>query len=141
MKALHLLIALGVAVAATVPANACVVNNPPGVRIGQVRADTVILATVREATYTGQRKPDYRPWRGHVQLKKVLRGSTSTQRFSIARSGSSAACDDGITPPARGDIWVIYLGRRDGKQIVLLSYPLAIARAADPTLFSRKTAS
>ncbi len=141
MKALHFFLALGAAVAATSSANACIVNNPPAVRIDQSRADTVILATVLEASYTGERGPDYRPWRGHVQLKQVLRGSTSTRRFSIERSGSSAACDDGIAPPAIGDTWVLYLGRRNGKKAVLLSYPLEIVRAADPTLFSRKTGS
>ena len=119
-------------------AEACVYNAPPSSRIARAGANTVVLVTVKQASYTGQRRPDYRPWKGTVQLKRVLRGATRTQRFSIERSGSSAACDDGIPPPAVGQIWVLYLGQREGSQVVLLSYPLAVARSADPNLFSRK---
>lgn len=118
-------------------ADACSYNAPPSIRIAQAGAKTVVLVTVAQASYTGQRKPDYRPWKGAAQLKRVLRGTTKTKRFSIERSGSSAACDDGIPPPAVGQTWVLYLGQRNGSQVVLLSYPIAVARSADPDLFSR----
>ena len=117
---------------------ACIYNAPPQTRIGETSAEAVVLASVLEASYTDQNKLDDRPWRGVVQVKRVLRGKTETRRFPIGRSGSSATCDDGIRPPAISAIWVLYLGKRNGNQVVLLSYPLSIARSADPSLILKR---
>ena len=115
---------------------AYIYNAPPQTRIGETSAEAVVLASVLEASYTD--KLDDRPWRGVVQVKRVLRGKTETRRFPIGRSGSSATCDDGIRPPAISAIWVLYLGKRNGNQVVLLSYPLSIARSADPSLILKR---
>lgn len=115
---------------------ACIYNAPPQTRIGETSAEAVVLASVLEASYTD--KLDDRPWRGVVQVKRVLRGKTETRRFLIGRSGSSATCDDGIRPPAISAVWVLYLGKRNGNQVVLLSYPLSIARSADPSLILKR---
>ena len=115
---------------------ACIYNAPPQTRIGETSAEAVVLASVLEASYTD--KLDDRPWRGVVQVKLVLRGKTETRRFLIGRSGSSATCDDGIRPPAISAVWVLYLGKRNGNQVVLLSYPLSIARSADPSLILKR---
>ena len=113
---------------------ACLYNAPPQTRIAETSVEAVVLASVLQASYTSQNKLDDRPWRGVVQVKRVLRGKTEMRRFPIGRSGSSATCDDGIRPPAIGAIWVLYLGKRNRNQVVLLSYPLSIARSADPSL-------
>ena len=118
---------------------ACLYNAPPQTRIGETSAEAVVLASVLQASYTDQNKLDDRPWRGVVQVKRVLRGKTETRRFPIGRSGSSATCDDGIRPPAISAIWVLYLGKRNGNQVVLLSYPLSIARSADPSLIPKRS--
>ena len=116
------------------PANACSFNAPPDYRISRANAETVVLGSVVKAAYTGAHKRDLRPWTGVVKAKRVLRGATDTQSFSIGRSGSTAACDDGIPPPAIGATWVLYIGKRHGKEVVLLAYPLSVASTADPSL-------
>lgn len=147
MRGLHIVTAALMFGLTSMSAYACIINNPPGWRIARAGAKTVVLVKVLDASYTGPRKPHKQrklyngPWKGSVQLKRVLRGATKTKRFSIERSGDSAACDDGIPPPTVGQTWVLYLGPRDGVQAVLLSYPLNVARSADPTLFSRKVGS
>lgn len=126
-------VATAVGLAAS-PAHACRVNLDPAQRIGRAKAETVVIASVLNAAYTGETGPDWRPWEGTVQVERVLRGQTGAARFSVSRSGSSAACDDGIPPPRPGDLWVLYLGTSNGRESVRLAYPLSIARAADPTL-------
>jgi hypothetical protein len=141
MVRLYLIVASLVVGLTSHSADACSIYTAPDVRIARINAKTVVLVTVVQASYTGERTPDYRPWKGVAQLKRVLRGATSTRRFSIRRSGSTAACDDGISPPAVGETWILYLGQRDGSEVVLLSYPAAVARSADPDLFSRRGGS
>jgi hypothetical protein len=43
-------------------------------------------------------------------------------------------CDDGLTPPRSGALWVIYIKQQDGKAVETLSYPLEVVRYADATL-------
>ena len=129
-----LFLTAAVAGLAASPAHACRANLAPAQRISLAKAETVVLASVLSADYTGERGPDWRPWEGTVQVEQVLRGQTGAERFPVGRRGSSAACDDGIPPPRPGDLWVLYLGTFNGEESVLLAYPVSIARSADPTL-------
>jgi hypothetical protein len=63
-----------------------------------------------------------------------MSGRTDLSTFTFGRTGSTAACDVGITPPRPGDVWVLYLAERNGRTLVLHSYPIDVARAADPKL-------
>jgi hypothetical protein len=134
MRAFHLLAVLAAIALATASAQACIFNAPPVERISRVRADAVVLGTVIEASYTDRTRHGSRPWSGTVQAKRVVRGKTKTARFTISRSGDSAACDDGIKAPASGELWVVYLRKEAGKETVVLAYPLSVARQADPSL-------
>lgn len=117
--------------------HACRANLSAASRIRMVSASIVVLAEVEQAAYEGTRQDDWHPWRGRAVAKQVLRGETSVQQFEFGRTGSTTACDDGFGPPASGAVWVLYLKERDGEPQVLLAYPLAIARDADPTLSLR----
>lgn len=134
MRLLVFTIAAVVGGLATSPAHACRVNLDAAERINLAKAETVVLVSVLRAAYTGVRGPDWRPWNGTVRLERVLRGQTVAKRFPIGRSGSTAACDDGIPPPRAGDRWVLYLGTSNGEETVRLAYPLAVAHSADPNL-------
>lgn len=117
--------------------HACRANSSAASRIRMESASIVVLAEVEQAAYEGTRQDDWHPWRGRAVAKQVLRGETSVQQFDFGRTGSTMACDDGLGPPASGAVWVLYLKERDGRPQVLLAYPLAIARDADPTLSLR----
>jgi hypothetical protein len=117
--------------------HACRANLSAASRIHLASASIVVLAEVEQAAYDGTRQDDWHPWRGRAVAKQVLRGETSVQQFEFGRTGSTTACDDGLSPPASGAAWVLYLKEQDGKPQVLLAYPLAIARDADPTLSLR----
>lgn len=136
MRAFNVLCALAAITLATASAQACIFQEFPAQRISRVQADTVVLGTVIEASYRDQTRYGSRPWSGTVQVKLVIRGKTKTARFPISRSGDSAACDDGIKAPARGDLWVVYLRKEAGKETVALTYPVSVARQADPSLAS-----
>jgi hypothetical protein len=138
MKVLHLVSSIVTIVAlASTSANACEVNRTPAERIGQSITGTVVLGSVIQASYTTRfRVGAARPWAGIVQAKRVLRGQTRTVRFSIGRTGNAVACDDGMPPPKQGDLWVLYIWKENGKEIVGLSYPLSVARSADPSISS-----
>lgn len=117
--------------------HACRANLSAASRIQLASASIVVLAEVEQAAYEGTRQDDWYPWKGRAVAKQVLRGETSVQHFEFGRTGSTAACDDGLSPPAPRAVWVLYLKEQDGKPQVLLAYPLAIARDADPTLSLR----
>lgn len=117
--------------------HACRANLSAASRIRMESASIVVLAEVEQAAYEGTHQYDWHPWRGRAVAKQVLRGETSVQQFEFGRTGSTTACDDGLSPPASGAVWVLYLKEQDGKPQVRLAYPLAIARDADPTLSLR----
>ena len=127
---------MAVAVAPIYPAFGCRINLPAETRIRTSNAETVVLASVLEAKYgeaaflTGERYP----WIGSVQVEQTLRGQTKMLHFQIGRTGSSAACDDGIPRPEVGDLWILYLATYKGEELVVQAYPSAIAISADPTL-------
>ena len=119
---------------ATAPGLACRYNAPPAVRIDRGGFDAVVAGTVEQASYTGERRTDWRPWRGTVRVARVLRGSTAARRLRIGRTGSTAACDDGLAPPKPGETWILYLRHQNGSASVIHAYPTRIARTADPAV-------
>ena len=125
--------ALATAVAAA-PGLACRYNAPPAVRIARDGFDAVVAGTVERAAYTGERGTDWRPWRGTVRVTRMLRGSTEARRLPIGRSGSTAACDDGVAPPKKGETWILYLRHQNGAASVVHAFPAEIARSADPAV-------
>ena len=122
---------------------ACRRNMPIAERIAKSDAGTVVLAHVEQADYIAELQNDYHPWEGFVVVKHILKGRTDTKIFPIGRSGSSAACDDGIPAPKPGDAWVLYL--KNDEQVANygyeLAYPLDVARDADPDLNKLLTSS
>jgi hypothetical protein len=125
--------ALATSLAAS-PALACRYNAPPAVRIARGGFDAVVAGTVEQASYIGERGPDWRPWRGTVRVTRLLRGSTGARRLPIGRTGSTAACDDGLAPPNRGETWILYLRHQNGSASIVHAFPVRIARSADPAL-------
>lgn len=124
---------------AAAPASACRYNAPAATRIGALQRSGylggVVVVRVLEAGYTAPARRDYHPWEARAEAVRVLRGPAGGGRFRFGRSGSSAACDDGLRPPARGELWVVYLARHDADgTAVSLSYPLALVRRIDPVL-------
>ncbi len=113
---------------------ACRYNAPASERIRRIPTNIIVLGEVENAAYEGERSHDWHPWRGVVAVKRVLVGQVEAQRFQIGRSGSTAACDDGIQPPKSGDFWIVYLADDNGVIRVAHSYPLSIALASDPRL-------
>jgi hypothetical protein len=127
-------------------AEACRRNMLIPERIARSGADTIVLAEVKGAAYLAGAAADteYRAWEGSIFLKRILKGQTAVRNFRIGRSGSTAACDDGIPAPKLGDAWVVYF--KNGEQPspehgFWNSYPLEIARQADPRLDEMLTAS
>lgn len=125
--------------AAAAPALACRVNLPASQRIaglhrsGHLRG--VVLVRVLAAGYTAPARHDYHPWEARADVVRVLSGPRLAGPLRFRRSGSSAACDDGLAPPARGELWVLYMADYGaGETGVNLSYPLALVRQADPVM-------
>jgi hypothetical protein len=116
----------------TQSAQACRYLAMPGERIDRAfRSDTiaaVVLARVERAAYTGERGHDWHPWSGSARFVRLLSGKTIARRFELYRSGSSAACDDGVPVPKSGDLWVIYVKKqpipRDMGNYAPLTYPV-----------------
>lgn len=92
------------------------------------------IARVLQAGYTGEAGPDWKPWTGTVRVERVVNGFTPLIGFTIGRSGSTAACDDGIGPPIPGDLWALYIGKRNGRTVLVNAYPLELAVGVDPKL-------
>lgn len=119
---------------------ACFYNAPISVRIARINADQIDLATVVQASYSSYwlyrywpfRMKDWNSWHGSVVVDRHLLGRTKVKQIRIGRTGSTAACDDGIAAPKKGDLWVIYT--RVGEPSVRLAYPLEVARKADAKL-------
>ena len=112
---------------------ACRVNRPPAARVNR-DFDAIVVAVVGSAGYTGEKGLDWHPWAGTTRFKRSIKGSPVPLTFEIGRTGSTAACDDGVDPPKAGEEWVIYLERRDGRLTVAQSYPLAMAIHFDARL-------
>ena len=134
----RLLLAL-CAVTAAAPALACRAIIPASSRIDYLHRERhlrgVLLVRVVEAGYTAPARLDYHPWTARSALVRVLSGPRRTGPLAFGRSGSSAACDDGLPPPRPGALWVLYLtGDGPGGPTVNISLPLDQARAADPRL-------
>jgi hypothetical protein len=110
---------------------ACVYSAPPRIRVLD-DFDVIVVGTVTSGGYTGERRPDYHPWRAAAHLKLSLQGTPEASDFEFDRSGSTAACDDGQPPPVVGEDWVLYLKRNRGRLEVFESYPLSWAAANDP---------
>lgn len=134
MKAVAIAASVVLGMLAAPPARACRVNAPADERIARSGFDTVVLGTVEHADYTGERGSDWHPWKGTVRVERTLRGDTEARRLVIGRTGSTAACDDGVEPPKPGDAWIVYLRHENGAASVVLAYPFSIALSADPTL-------
>lgn len=130
---------LSAMLAAATPALACRARVSAAWRIdylhrgGHVRG--VLLVRVTEAGYTAPAQYDYHPWEARSALVRVVHGPRRTGPLLFGRSGSSAACDDGLPPPRPGALWVLYLtGDGPGGPSVNISLPLDQARQADPRL-------
>ena len=134
---LGLILTLGVA--APTVASACRINQPPESRIKRT-FDTVVIATVVRADYTGETGPDLHPWEGSAQVIRVVAGAADAPQYLFGRSGSTAACDDGLPPPQPGETWVLYLNKANDRSglTVNLSYPLSLVRDLDPRLANER---
>ncbi len=75
-------------------------------------------------------------WSAKAELIKTLSGNGNLTEAQIGRTGSSAACDDGIPIPQIGEVWVLYLEATDNKIDATLTYPIGIAKQIDPALES-----
>ncbi len=130
--------ALAASLAAT-SANACRAMQPPAQRISLARADAsfdgAVLVRISEAGYVQPAPPGGRPWQASAVIERVLSGRARSGTIRFGRIGISTACDDMTPAPAAGDLWVLYLARDpEGGVGARVSYPLHVARRADPRL-------
>lgn len=138
-RILPLLLALAASMSAS-EALACSVHRPIHERITDGYGDAVVLAVIRHAEYGMPHVEggNERPWKGTAEVHRTLEGKTDERIFHLYRSGSSTACDDGISAPRPGSIWVLYVSndapRTPEGYREALGYPLAIAHGADPRL-------
>ena len=119
--------------------DACAVFQSPAQRIslayGNALFDGVVLVRVTEAGYIQPAPRGARPWQATAGIERVLRGRARSGTIRFGRHGISTACDDMTPAPAAGDRWVLYLARDPrGGVGASLSYPLDVARRADPRL-------
>jgi hypothetical protein len=109
----------------------------------------VVIVRIADAGYTGDR---FMSWEATAHAEQVLRGSTELRVFEFGRVKSPGACDDGLGLPNVGEIWVLYVHNLDHPeirdwvssgfgQLVRDSFPISIARDADPWLARRTTGS
>lgn len=124
---------LGAALLLSEAVLACRVNPSPAARVNR-DFDAIVVARVVSAGYTGETGPDWRPWTGTTEFRRSISGVPVPRVMKIGRSGSSAACDDGVLPPPPGEDWVLYLDRHNGKLRVVQSYPLTMALRFDRRL-------
>ena len=134
-------VAIATLIVAT-PSYACRVNLPPDRRLARGYAvqaiSAVALVRITAAQYTQPAFGDARPWRAFAKVKRTLHGSYAPRTLSFDRGWGSAACDDGRSLPKTGELWVIYFWTRGtGDQPVWQSYPLEVARRADPMIARR----
>lgn len=112
---------------------ACRVYVHPADRVNR-EFDAIVVGEVRSATYTEAARPDWHPWEGAAEVRRSIVGTADRSILQFGRSGSTAACDDGMDPPQRGEEWVFYLRRIDGALRVSESYPLFFAMQFDARL-------
>lgn len=107
--------------------------------IKNITSKSVLLVDVVHAAYdrSGYGSISNHPWSGVVAVNRVMAGQSPVHHYEISRTGSSAACDDGVSVPRPGDKWVVYLGKSDDGRIgVFLTLPLARALSFDPTFIA-----
>jgi hypothetical protein len=135
----HAALAVAAALTIATPSEACRVYRPPAQRVADGyktrTVSAVTLVKVLDANYTRLPISDAHPWSASAKIVQVLHGSYSRQMVHFERGWGSAACDDGLPPPAVGELWVVYFWKRaEGDQPVWVSYPAKVAFAADPSL-------
>ncbi len=139
--------ALAISMAFGGTAQACAVLLPPEVLIDQGyennRYTSVILAQVIEAGYTEKASKDWHPWAAKatpltdlsdvpVAVDMPAGEVDKTRVYSFGRTGSTAACDDGLPSPSKGDIWILYMNNDK----IANAYPLEMAYRIDTRLRS-----
>jgi hypothetical protein len=80
------------------------------------------------------RYPYYKPWRVAGSVIKMLSDGASPELVLFDRGWSS--CDDRRKIPHKGEKWMIYYtsSQLDQADNIVESYPLAVAKQADPRL-------
>jgi hypothetical protein len=102
---------------------------------GDASFDGALLVRITEASYIHPAPVGARPWQASATIERVLSGASRSGTIRFGRSGISTACDDMTPAPAAGDRWVLYLARDpQGDVRAGVSYPLDVARRADPRL-------
>ena len=103
----------------------------------------VVLAQVIEAGYTEKADKDWHPWAAKampltdlsdvpVAVDTPAGDVDKAKIYSFGRTGSTAACDDGIPSPSKDDIWILYM---NGDKVAN-AYPLEMAYRIDTRLRS-----
>jgi hypothetical protein len=138
-RAFHIAAAAAALVAAAGPAGACRVQRSPEQRLASAYKlgliSGVALVRITRSDYIRPRLGKARPWEADGDVERLLGGSYLGRSVSFRRGSGSAACDDGLPPPRRGELWVVYIGKgATTDRPVRHSYPLGIALAADPRL-------
>lgn len=97
--------------------------------------DAIVLVTVRSAAY-GEQLGERPSWKATGRLRQTVLGDPGSATFEFGRTGSSAACDDGLPIPALGEVWVLYMSRhpQSGTLFVNRSAPLRLIGPVDPRL-------
>lgn len=128
-------------------ANACRVFRSPEQRISDIYTRQpgiqIALVSIVDARHLSNDMvrevnrifPDsYLPWRATASVSKLIVGDESPELMIFDRGQSN--CDDGTKKPDPGEQWVVYYVSNGsiGMADVLESYPLSVARRADPRL-------
>ena len=133
-------------------ANACRVVRSPEQRISDIyisrpdiRVAQVSIIEARHLSNDMVREvnrvfPDsLMPWRATASVSELIVGDESPELLIFDRGWGSPACDDSTKKPDPGDRWVVYFisAHSIAEADVLESYPLSIARRADPRLIEK----
>jgi hypothetical protein len=130
------------------PARACRVMQSTQQRISDLYSETkgiqvalIRIVEARHLSFPMMRKFPERfrseeaPWRAAAIVTQVIFGEETPEILVFDRGWGSAACDDGTALPKRGDMWVAYYrSGAKGEAEVVATYPLRLARVADPRL-------
>ena len=149
MKILSSLTAIIMALSIPVgAAQACSFNKPifmriaDGYKTGQYTS--ILVARITEAQSIGEKGNDWNAWKARAAPFSDLSNipvhpdvddnllARKGKSYGFSRTGSTAACDDGVGKPSTGDMWILYMHNDQ----VARAYPMLVAYRNDPKLQS-----
>ena len=93
--------------------------------------DNVVLVSVTKAKFSGDQSRFY-SWKASARVVRVIAGEADRASYEFFGAWQSTGCERSKPPPAKGEMWVLYLEQELGTLVVARELPLTVAQEIDP---------